>query len=112
MSDQPQALCLGKILGLPGVEEIVDHREEKFLGRIPRLRQIVIEMRLVDGPDGRCDVRVGREQDAPRQRVHLARSGEHFVPQHARHALVADYHCQRIPAGFQFAGGPQRLLPR
>ena len=74
VSDQPQSLRLGQILGLPGVEQIVDHREEAFLGRIPRLRQVVIEMRLVDGLDGRFDVRVGREQDAPRQRVHLARS--------------------------------------
>ena len=112
MSDQPQSLRFGQILGLPRVEQIVDHREETFLGRIPRLRQIVIEMRLVDGLHRCFDVRVGREQDAPRQRVHLARFGEHFAPQHAGHALIADQHGQRIAAALQFAGGGQRLLSR
>ena len=69
VSDQPQSLRFGQILGLPGIEEIVDYREETFLGRIPWLRQIVIEMRLVDGLDGRFDIRVGGEEDTPRQRV-------------------------------------------
>ena len=71
--DQPQALRLGQILGLPRVEQVVDDREQAFLGRIPRLRQVVIEVRLVDGLDRRVDVRVRREQDAPRERIDLAR---------------------------------------
>ena len=50
VSDEPQSFRLGQILGLPGVEEIVDDGEEAFLRRIPGLRQIVIEMRVVDGP--------------------------------------------------------------
>src|SRR6266516_2885646 len=69
-------------------------------------------MRLVDRLDGGLDIRVGGEQNAPRQRVYLARSGEHFASQHAGHALIADYHGQRIPAAFQFVGGRQRLLSR
>ena len=111
MSDQPQSLRLGQILGLPGVEQIVDHRKEAFLGRIPRLRQVVIEMRLVDGLDGRVDVRIGREQHAPRQRVDLARLREHFGAQHARHALIADQHRQRVAARLQLADG-RRAPPR
>ena len=61
---------------------------------------------------GCFDVRVGGEQDPPRQRIHLARPGEHFAPRHARHALIADDEGEGIPAGFQFAGGRQRLLSR
>ena len=33
--DQPQSLRLGEVLGLPGVEQIVDHREQAFLGWMP-----------------------------------------------------------------------------
>ena len=67
MSDQPQSLRLGQIRGLPRVEEIVDHRKETFLGRIPGLRQIVIEMRVVDRPDRGLDIRVRGQQHAARQ---------------------------------------------
>ena len=112
MSDQPQSLRLGEILGLPGVEQIVDHREQAFLGRIPRLREVVIEMRLVDGLDGRVDVRVGREQHATRQRVDLAGSREHLGALHARHPLVADHDGQRVASGLQLADGGERLFAR
>ncbi len=36
VTDQPQARRLGQGLGLPGVEQIVDHREEAFLRADPR----------------------------------------------------------------------------
>ena len=102
----------GEILGLPVVEQIVDHREEAFLGRIPRLREVVIEMRLVDGLDGRVDVRVGREHHATRQRVDLAGLREHLSPLDARHPLVADHDGQRVASGLQFADGGERLFAR
>jgi len=72
MSDEPQSHSLGWTLDLPSVEELVEDWKETLLGRIPRLRQVVIEVRFVDGPDRRVDVRIGREQHAPRQRVYLA----------------------------------------
>ena len=112
VSDQAQARRLGQGLGLPRVEEIVDHREEALLRRIPRLRQVVIEMRLVDGPDRRVDVRVRRQQDAPGQRIHLARPGEQLAAEHPRHALIADHHRQRVAAALQLAGRRERLRPR
>jgi hypothetical protein len=37
VSDEPQSLRFGQILGLPGIEEIIDYREETFLGRLPGL---------------------------------------------------------------------------
>src|SRR5258706_79977 len=45
VADQPQSLRLREVLGLPGVEQIVDDGEQEFLGWIPRLREVVIEMR-------------------------------------------------------------------
>ncbi len=57
------------------VEKIVDHRKELFLRRSPWLGEVMIDMRLVDGPDRRLDVGVRRQQDAPGQRIHLARLG-------------------------------------
>ena len=110
--DEPQPLRLGQILGLPRVEQIVDHREQAFLRRIPRLRQVVIEVRVVDGLDRRVDVRIGREQHATRQRIHLARLREHVGPLHARHALVADHDRQRVAAGLELADGGERLFAR
>ena len=90
VTNEPQPLCLREILSLPGVEQIVDDREQAFLGRIPRLREVVIEMRLVDGLDGRVDVRVGREHHATRLRIDLAGSRKHFGSLNAWHPLVAD----------------------
>ena len=51
MSDQPQPFRFRQILRLPGIELIVDHRVQMFLRRIPGLRQVVIEVRLVDRLD-------------------------------------------------------------
>ena len=112
MSDQPEAFCLGEIFGLPGVEQIVDHREQAFLGRIPRLGQVVIEMRDVDGLDGRIDVRIGREQHAARQRIDVARLREDVGPLNARHSLVTDHDCQRVASRLELADGGERFLPR
>ena len=112
MSDQPQSLRLGEILGQPGVEQIVDHREQAFLGWIPRLRQVVIEMRDVDGLDGRVDVRVGREHYAARQRINVARLREDVGPLDARHPLVADHDCQRVASRLELADGGERLFAR
>lgn len=39
------------MLGLLVLKEIVDHQEEAFLGPIPGLREIVIEVRFVGGLD-------------------------------------------------------------
>ena len=86
------------------------HREQAFLGRIPRLREVVIEMRLVDGLDGRVDVRVGREQHATRQRIDVAGLREHLGPLHARHPLVADHDGQRVAARLELADGGEGLF--
>src|SRR5437773_6610057 len=112
VSDQPQSLRLGEILGLPVVEQIVDYREEAFLGWIPRLREVVIEMRHVDGLDGGVDVRVGREHHASRQRIHVARLRERVGPLDARHPLVADHDGQRVASRLDFADGGERLFAR
>ena len=110
VSNQPQSLRLGQILGLPGVEQVVDHREEALLRWIPRLREVVIEMRDVDGLDGGVDVRVGREQDAARQRIDLARLREHVGALNPGHPLVADHDRQRVAARLQLANGRERLF--
>ena len=110
VSDESQPFGLGQVFGLPRVEKIVDHREQTFLRRIPRLRQIVIEVRFVDRLDRGLDIRIGREQHAPGQRVELARGGEQLVSQHAGHALIADHHRERVAAALQLADGVERLL--
>jgi hypothetical protein len=44
--DQAQTGRLRQRLGLPGIELVVDDREEPLLRRVPRLRQVVIEVAL------------------------------------------------------------------
>jgi hypothetical protein len=56
MSNQPESLRFRKVFGLPRVQQIVDHREQALFGWSPRLREVVIEMREVDGLDGGVDV--------------------------------------------------------
>ena len=69
-------------------------------------------MRVVDGLDGRVDVRVGREQHAARQRIDLARLREHLGALHARHPLIADHDRQRVAARLQLADRGERLFAR
>ena len=49
---------------LPGGEQILEHREELLLGRIPRLEQVVVERDLVDRRDRGVGVGVGGQQHA------------------------------------------------
>ncbi len=97
-------------LGLPLLEQIVEHREEVILGRIPRLHQVVVEADFVDARDGGLRVGVGREQDLLRVGEDLDRRAEELRAAHAGHALVDEQDGERPFAGLQLAHGRQRLL--
>ena len=62
VADDPD---LGRTVGVtvrPVAEELVEHRVQPVLGRVPRLHQVVVERDVVDRPDGHVGVRVRREQ--------------------------------------------------
>ena len=59
VSHESETLRFGEVLRLPRVEEVIHNWEEKFLRRLPGLRQIVIDMRFVDRFDSRVNIGVG-----------------------------------------------------
>jgi hypothetical protein len=112
VADEPQPLLLRQVLGLPGVEEVVDHGEQVLLGRIPGLGEVMVEVRDVDRLDRRVDVRVRRQEHAPGQRIGLPRLRQQLRAVHPRHALVADDDRERVAARLELADGCERLLAR
>ena len=53
------------ISGVPIFQQIVQHRIQVLLGRIPRFQQVMMNTRFVDSLDRRVRVGVGREEHAP-----------------------------------------------
>ena len=62
MADHAHAARLERRAGLPGRQQVLDHREELLLGRVPGLEQVVVERHLVDRRDRRLGVGVGGQQ--------------------------------------------------
>ena len=73
---------------LPVAEQIVDHGVQQFLGRVPRLEQVVVEPDVVDRLDGDVCVGVGRQQQHLRALRMGTRLLEHLDAGHLRHPLV------------------------
>ncbi len=86
----------GLELGMPVIQQVGDDGVEPLLRRIPRFHEVVVELRLVDGLDGRRRVRVGGEQHALGARVELAGAAQELQARHARHALVHQEEGHRV----------------
>ena len=112
MSDQPQPRRLGQVLGLPRRRAGRRRPGTASPRAAPRLREVVIEVRVVDRLDRRVDVGVGSQQDAPRLRIDLARPREHLGAVHARHPLIADDHARHRHRAPSARAGVERLLAR
>jgi hypothetical protein len=112
MPDDADAARLQGRPGLPGREQILEHRVQLLLRRVPGLEQVVVQGHLVDGRDRRLGVRVGGQQHA--LGVGHDRPGLHQVlrPRHARHALVGDQQGHRVAAAAHLAQEIERLGAR
>ncbi len=64
VSDHPALLDRRVATAQPGLDQLVDHRVELLLRRIPRLEQVVVHVDQVDRLDGGVGVGVGGEQRA------------------------------------------------
>ena len=75
---------------MPVAQQVVEHREQPLLGRVPRLHQVVVEADVVDGLDGDVGVGVRRQQHAlgPRGVATGLGLGQHLDAGHPRHPLV------------------------
>jgi hypothetical protein len=90
----------------PRLQQVVQHRVELLLRRIPRLEQIVVEIDDVDRVDRRVRVRVRGQQHPPSTRVHVERLLQELDAVHLRHAVVRQDHRHEITAQLQL---PQRV---
>jgi len=84
------------------MQQVVERGIEFFLGRIPRLHQIIMYARLVDGVDGGIRIRVRRKQGPLGEGVHLHGFGEEIYAIHLGHALIGEKQGHGIVARFQF----------
>ena len=62
MSDHAHALKCRVIGRLPIVEQVIDHAVEAFLRRVPRFHQVMVDVDVVDGANGRVRIGVSRQQ--------------------------------------------------
>ena len=94
----------------PGLQQIVQHRIELLLRRVPRLEQIVVEIDDVDRVDRRVGVRVGGQQHAARPRIHVQGLLQELDAVHPRHPVVGQDHRHQIAAQLQLTQRLQRGL--
>ena len=112
MPDQAHAAGLEERTRLPGGEQILEHREELLLGRIPGLEQVVVERDLVDRRDRGRRVGIGGQQHALGVGHDLARLREELRARHPRHALIGDQECHLVCARTQLSQDLERLRTR
>ena len=76
------------ISGVPIFQQIIQHRVQVLLGRIPRFQQVMMNARFVDSLDRRVRVGVGCEEHPPCFRIDCERLIQKFDTIHFGHALV------------------------
>ena len=74
--DDPHAVEWWVVVRFPRIEELVEHRIQTFLRRVPRLHDVLVQARLVDPVDRGVRVGVRGEQDAVRVGKLLSRTRE------------------------------------
>jgi hypothetical protein len=90
MADDAQALKWRAEASLPVFKEVGYGGVELLLRWVPRLVQVVVDSRGVDGADGGLSVGIRGEKDTPSVGIDGAGPLEHFDAAHSGHALVAN----------------------
>jgi hypothetical protein len=94
--------------GAPVGEQVVEVRVQVLVGRVPGLREVVVDAHLVDRPDRRVGVGVRGEQHAPRVGRPLGGPREELDARHPRHALVGEQERDRVAT----LGDPREQVER
>ena len=84
--------------GAPVVEQVVEHRVEVLLRRVPRLHQVVVEADLVDRAHRHLGVGVRGQEDALGGGRQVCGLRQQLDAGHPGHALVGDDQRHRIAA--------------
>ena len=96
-----QTLIGGLVVGLPIFEQIIQHRVKLFLGRIPRLQQVVMDSRGVDRGNRRVGICIRSEEGAFGLGKELHALAQYVESGHVRHALIGERQGEAVPPGFQ-----------
>ncbi len=111
-SDHPHPLERQVHVGLPLVQQAVQHRVQVFLRGIPGLHQVIVQAHQVDGLDGRFGIGIGRQQHFARLGEDLDRLRKELDAAHLWHALIDHQQRHAIVALAELAQHIQRLLAR
>ena len=108
--------------GQPVVQQVVEDRVEALLRRVPRLEQVVVDLDIVDGVDGRFGVGVGRQQhsfDCGEQlqgtpyELHAAHAWHPLIDQQENHGVAPDLQLSKsLQRAFTGFGGEDAELVR
>src|SRR6185437_7064231 len=79
-------------IGLPVVEQIIDHGIELLFRRIPGLHQVIIQLNIVDGLDRGVGVRIGGEQHPFSVGKEFPGLLQELYAFHLRHPLIGNEH--------------------
>ena len=92
------ALESGPVVLLPCLQQIVEHRIQVLLGRIPGLQEVMVQPDLIDRPNRRLGVRVGGQEHARRIGEILNGGRQELDAVHLRHAMVNQEQGDRLVA--------------
>ena len=94
------------------LEEVVEHRIELLLRRVPGLEEVVVQVDHVDGVDGGTRIGICGQQNAPGGREEVHRLLEELDAVHLRHPIVRQEQRHHVAAQLQFPKRLQSLIAR
>ena len=92
------------------LQQLIQHGIEFFLRRVPGLKEIVVELNVIDRLNGRLGVGVGGKQRALGVREKFFCLLQEIYPQHFGHALVGKEQRNGFPFLLQLRNGFQGLV--
>src|SRR5258706_8856311 len=108
ITDNADTLKFRAIRSLPIIEHVIDNTVESLLWRVPRLHQIVINVRVIDRADRGVDIRVSGEQRPLRMRIHFDCLLQKLHARHPWHSLIDEKKSNRFVAELQLFGRFER----
>jgi dihydrofolate reductase len=101
--DDAQLRLAGLRRGCPRGEQIVEHRVQRLLWRVPRLEQVVVDVDDVDRIDRRLGIGVRGQQHPPSGWEQVHRRFQELDPVHLRHPVVGEHDRHRVTAQLHLA---------
>src|SRR4029453_18498312 len=108
-SDHLDAAVARPVLRAPVVEELFDDGVQMLLGWIPGLLQVIVDLRAVDGGDGRIRVSVRRQQRTPGIRKQLPGLREKADAIETGHPLIREQQRDRLGGLLELAQRDERF---